>query len=247
MLKKAFFIFFIILFNHLNSQVFKELYYFIGSDEMHVYKQSYDTLYTSTTFSLESFDIKKYKNHYKIWDVVDKPSGFIVMKLESLDSIPLTTDPYPENRFKMFIYKKNNEKELLLIRDVNHLTKNEMTNYNTDTIQVKNNLGMNLYSLSYMKELLKMKRVKIKKDVDEINNELNHPKYLTITENFIRHSRIIDPYASILKATLINTACLGLGYSPIGASFSMSILDSDREEKEKEKIVKEFYKHIDDK
>jgi hypothetical protein len=38
-----------------------------------------------------------------------------------------------------------------------------------------------------------------------------------------------------------------LGYSPIGASFSMSILNSDREQKEKEKIIKELYKHIDNK
>lgn len=169
------------------------------------------------------------------------------MKVESLDSIPLTTAPYPEDRFKIFIYKKNNEKELLLIRNVNDLTKEKMTNYNTDTIQPNNNFGMNLYSLSYMKELLKLKRIKIKKDADKINNELNHPKYLTFIENFIKHNRIFDTYASILTATLINNACLHLGYSPIGASFSMSILDSDREPKEKEKIIKELYKHIDSK
>lgn len=230
-----------------SQRIFNEPYYFVGPDEMYVYKQSNDTLYTSTTFSLQSFNLKKYKSHYKILNIAEKPSSFIVMKVESIDSIPLTTVPYPEDRFKIFIYKKNNEKELLLIRNVNDLTKEKMTNYNTDTIQSKNNFGMNLYSLSYMKELLKLKRIKIKKDVDEINNELNHPKYLIITENFIKHNRILDPYASILTATLINTACLHLGYSPIGASFSMSILNSDREQKEKEKIIKEFYKHIDSK
>lgn len=46
--------------------LFNEPYYFVGSDEMHVYKQSNDTLYTSTTFSLQPFNLKKYKSHYKI-------------------------------------------------------------------------------------------------------------------------------------------------------------------------------------
>jgi len=115
--------------------------------------QSNDTLYASTTFSLEPFNTEKYKNHYKIWSVDEKRSDFIIIKLESLDSTPLTTDPYPEDRFKISVYKKKNEKELMLIRDIQHLTKEGMAKYNTDTIQSNNNLGMNLYSLSYMKEL----------------------------------------------------------------------------------------------
>ncbi len=35
------------LFSLINSQIFNEPYYFIGPDEMHVYKQSHDTLYVS--------------------------------------------------------------------------------------------------------------------------------------------------------------------------------------------------------
>ncbi|ALR31957.1 hypothetical protein ATE47_16170 [Chryseobacterium sp. IHB B 17019] len=244
MIKKISFIFLLSLYSLINSQVFKEPYYFIGPDEMHVYKQSHDTLYASTTFSLEPFNINKYKSHYKIWDVTEKPSDFIVIKLETLDSIPLTTKPYPEDRFKISIYKNKNGKELIMVRDINHLTKQAMINYNTDTIQLKNNIGMNLYSLSYMKELIKLKKVITKKDTDKIDNELNDPKYIAFIENYKLENKLPDPYASILTASLINTACLNLGYSPIGASFSMNIINSNKKLKEKEKIIDEFYKRI---
>ncbi|WP_449401481.1 hypothetical protein [Chryseobacterium wanjuense] len=157
------------------------------------------------------------------------------MKLESLDSIPLTTDPYPEDRFKIFIYKKKNEKELTMVRSINHLTKEKMANYNTDTIQSKGNLGMNLYNLSRMKELLKLKKINTKKDVNKINNELNDPKYLTFIEDYKKENKLFDPYASILTANLINAACLNLGYSPIGASFSMNIINSNKTTKEKKR------------
>jgi hypothetical protein len=243
-MKKIFFLFLLSLFHSINSQVFKEPYYFIGPDEMHVYKQSHDTLYTSTTFSLQSTNIKKYKSHYKIWDVIEKSTDYIVLKLENLDSIPLTTEPYPEDRFRISFYKKKNKNELLLLRDISHLTKEAMINYNIDSIQLENNFGMSLYSLSYMKELLRLKKVKTKNDAEEINNELKDSRYLTMVENYKIQNKLLDPYASILAATLINTACLKLGYSPIGASVLMNIINSDKKPKEKEKIIDEFYKRI---
>ncbi|KQT20668.1 hypothetical protein ASG22_16980 [Chryseobacterium sp. Leaf405] len=245
MKKKYLFIILLLSFlNLINSQTFSEAHYFVGSDEMHVYKQSHDTLYTSTTFSIEPFDTRKYKNHYKIWEVIDNPSDFIVIKLESLDSIPLTTDPYPKDRFKISVYKKKNKQEITLLMDVSHLTKEQMVNYNIDFAQLKNNFGMSLYSLSYMKELLKLKKVTTKKDANKINNELSNPKYLKFAENYIKQNKLSDSYASILTANLINTACLNLGYSPIGASFSISIINSNKKTKEKEELISEFYKRI---
>ena len=81
-------------------------------------------------------------------------------------------------------------------------------------------------------------------DADKINNELNNPKYLTIIENYKEHNKLPDPYAAILKATLINKACLNLGYTPIGASFAMGILNSDKKIKEKGNIIEGFYKNL---
>ena len=246
-MKKNSLLFIILLLNSfslIDSQTFREVHYFVGTDEMYVYKQSHDTLYTSTTFSLEPFNTKKYKSHYKIWDVIEneKSSDFIVMKLESLDSIPLTTDPYPKDRFKISVYKKKNKQEIILLMNVLNLTKDQMMNYNIDFTQLKNDFGMNLYSLSYMKELLKLKKVTTKKDVDKIDDELNKPKYLAFTENYIKENKLSDPYASILTASLINTTCLSMGYSPIGASFSMNIINSDnKNSRKKEKIINEFY------
>ena len=168
----------------------------------------------------------------------------VIMKVESLDSIPLTTEPYPDDRFRIFVYKKNGNKELTIINNISHLTKQKMTDYNTDTIQSKTSIGMKLYSLTYMKELLTLKKVVTKKDVDKINEELNDPKYLTFLEDYKKEIKLFDPYASILTANLINTACLNLGYNPIGASFSMNIINSNKKAKEKEKIINEFYRRL---
>ncbi|AYZ14595.1 hypothetical protein EGY05_22895 [Chryseobacterium arthrosphaerae] len=243
-MKEKFIFILLLFFNSINSQIFTESYYFIGSDEMHVCKQSHDTLYVSTTFSLSAFNTKKYRSHYKIWEVMDKSTDFIAIKLESLDSIPLTTNPFPEDRFKISIYKRVNEKEIKLINDISHLTKEKMTNYNMETIQFKNNFGMDMYSLSHMKELLKLKKVANKKDVHKIDNELNKSKYLKLIEDYKKQNQLSDPYASILTATLINTACLNLGYCPIGASFSMNIINSNKKTEDKQKIINEFYKRI---
>jgi hypothetical protein len=232
------------IYSNINSQIFKEPYYFVGPDEMHVYIKFNDTLYTSTTFSLKLDNNKKYRSHFKIWEQKENPSDIVIMKLESLDSIPLTTEPYPENRFRIFVYKKNSGKELTMINDISHLTKQQMAAFNTDTIQVKNSIGMKLYSFTYMKELSKLKKVTTKNDVDKINEELNDPKYLTIIEEYKKENKLPDPYASILTANLINTACLNIGYSPIGANFSMNIISSDKKAKEKEKIITEFYKRL---
>lgn len=233
-----------VFYQQCSAQIFKEPYYFIGPDEMYVYKSSNDTLYTSTTFSLQQLTTKKYRNHYKIWDVKENPSDMVIMKVESLDSIPLTTEPYPDDRFRIFVYKKNGNKELTIINNISHLTKQKMTGYNTDTIQSKTSIGMKLYSLTYMKEFLMLKKVVTKKDVDKINEELNDPKYLTFVEDYKKENKLFDPYASILTANLINTACLNLGYNPIGASFSINIINSNKKAKEKEKIINEFYRRL---
>lgn len=244
-MKKIFLLFCLVNLSFLvKSQLLKEPYYFIGTDEMHIYRQSNDTLYVSTAFSLESFNKKKYKSHYKIWSVKEIPQDILAVQLESLDTIPLTTDPYPEDRFKIFIYKKPSDKEIVLVRSINDLTKDKMINYNVDIIKVKSNFGMNLFSLSYMKQLLKFKKVTTKEDADKINNELNDPKYLTFAEEYMKQNKLRDPYATILLATLTNNACIKLGYSPIGARFSINILNSERKEGEKKKIIKEFYGHV---
>lgn len=103
---------------------------------------------------------------------------------------------------------------------------------------------MSIYSASRMKELLKLKKVVNKKDVNKIDNELNKSKYLKLAEDYKKQNQLLDPYASILTATLINTACLNLGYSPIGARFSMNIINSNKKPEEKQKIINEFYKRV---
>lgn len=239
-------LFFVIFFGLLKSQEFiDEPYYFIGVDEMHVYKQSNDTLYNFTTFSVKSDSKLNFKrNHYKIWKNENIGKGFFALKLEKLNTIPLTIKPYPEERFNIFIYKKT-PKEISFIKQITQLTKNEMQNYRLDTIHSNDEYGQTYYSLTYMNELLKLKRVKTKKDAEIINNELNNPEYLKIAEDYQKNNKMPEMYASGLMAMLINKASLKVGYSPIGASVVMNIISSRMyDEDKKRKIIAEYYEKI---
>lgn len=239
-------LFLLIFYGSLKSQKFiDEPYYFVGVDEMHVYKQSNDTLYNFTTFSVKNnpkLDFKR--NHYKIWGNQDLGKEFFALKVERLDTIPLTTNPYPDERFNIWIYKRT-PKKITFLKQISQLKKSEMQNYTLDTLHNNDKYGQTFYSLTYMNELLKLKRVKTKKDVDIINNELNNPEYLEFAEDYQKNNKMPDMYASGLMAMLINKATIKVGYSPIGASVLMNIINSKMyDEDKKRKIIAEYYEKI---
>lgn len=238
----------IILFNLSKSQDFiDQTYYFIGPDEMHIYRQSNDTLYNYTSYSIqEPKKIDRIRMHFKILEnkKLDSNDNVYTLKMERLDSIPLTTDSFPEDRFKILIYKKL-DNEIILLDEKNGLTKSQIGTYKTDTIKYKNNFGLVYYSQNKMNEFSKLKKIKTKNDVKIISNEMNNPKYLLLAEDYRKNIKIPDGYASGLIATIINKSCIETGYSPIGAGVLMNILNSDRfSEIEKKNMVKEYYEKI---
>ncbi|GEM_PF-988470 len=235
----------LLLYSLLKSQTFiSEPYFFIGPDEMSVYKQSNDTLINYSSYSIEPVSkMDRVRSRYRIWGNKKIDDGVYALKIERLDSIPLRPDPLPENRFKIIIYKKIN-KAIIFLNAKEQLTKTEMLNYNTDTVAYKNNFGFTYYSLSKMRDFRKLKKVKTIKDVETINNELSNPKYLLVIEDYKANLKLADPYASGLMATIVNQACIETGYSPVGASVLMRILSSPKSVEEKEKIVEEYYLKI---
>ncbi|WP_337084832.1 hypothetical protein [Elizabethkingia anophelis] len=231
-----------ILLSIIRGQSFiKEPYYIIGPDEMYKLVQSNDTLYVMPTFNMKNLSLKKgnYQNHYKIWGVQSyKDKGF-VLKLEKLDSIQLTDNPYPEERFNIWVYGKPSGKELPLEREYPQLTRKQMEEFPIQDSLFSNEYALTYFSENYMKELSKRKNVRTQKDADAIDQEMkrNEPEYKKIIENYKNSKMIQDMYNSGLIATLTNKACLDLGYNPIGANRILRILRSNRTPEEKRKEV----------
>lgn len=245
-LKLIFFL--IILFNFSKSQKFiDQTYYFIGPDEMNIYKQSNDTLYNYTSYSFqEPKKNDRIKMHFKILEnqKLKKDEEVFALKIERLDSIPLTTEPFPEDRFKILIYKKM-DNEIAMLNEKSGLTKTQIETYKVDTINYRNNFGLMYYSKNRMIEFSKLKKIKTSDDVKIINDEMNKPKYLLLAEDYQKNIKVPDGYASGLIATIINKSCLETGYSPIGAGVLINILSSDRFTKlEKTNMIKEYYEKI---
>ena len=239
-LYRLFFLFFVLSF--MKSQSFiKEPYYIIGPDEMYKLVQSNDTLYVMPTFNMRNLSLKKenYQDHYKIWGIQSyKDKGFI-LKLEQLDSIQLTDNPYPEERFNIWVYGKTNKKELHLMREYSKLTRKQMEGFPIQDSLFSNEYTLNYFSESYMKELSKRKNVRTQKDADAIDQEMkrNKSEYVKIIENYKNSKTMQDMYNSGLIATLTNKACLDLGYNPIGANRILRILRSKKTPEEKRKEI----------
>ena len=236
---------FVMISPSLISQTFiNQPHYFVGVDEMHIYKQSNDTLFHLTSFSVNPDSLKEYKRHYKIWAIDLLGENFYALKLERLDTIQMTTEPYPEDRYYIFIYKTNNE-GIDFLEQISGLTQSDLQNAQLIKSDYTNNFAFRYYSLHRMYELLKLKRVKTIDDVNRLGKELDDPSYITIVQEYEKARKMPDTYASGLMATIFNSACLKLGYSPVGASVIMIILTSENYDEEKRlKLVNEYYERI---
>ena len=243
MKKKHILFFLFMLFSFMKSQSFiKEPYYIIGPDEMYKLVQSNDTLYVLPTVNIKNIPLKKenYQKHYKIWGVQSYKDKGLILKLEQLDSLSSSTNPYPEERFNIWVYGDVNEKELPLEREYFRLTRKQMEEFSIQDSLFSNEYALTYFSESYMKELSKRKNVRTQKDADAIDQEIkrNESEYIKIIENYKNSKMIRDMYNSGLIATLTNKACLDLGYNPIGANRILKILRSNRTSEEKQKEIR---------
>jgi len=240
-MKNSLFFIFLFLFGFLKSQSFiDEPYYTIGNDEMSILIPSNDTIYEHSLLSIRLPQKKEGLNkHFKILknEKIDSTDNVYALKTERLDTIPLTTEPYPEDRFSIFIYKKRPD-EIVFLNEKNNLTKAEIMNYKTDTIAYKNNFGFTSYSQTKVEGFSKMKRVETQADSDLIVGMLEKPEYLAMIMDYKKNLKLGDMYASGLMATLLVKACLENGFSPLGAGRVINILHSPRysEEEKKKKI-----------
>lgn len=196
------------------QKILKQDYNFLVVDgEISKLHQSHDTLYELHCYVNQPCQTIP-EHHYKIISY-SKKDVFTILKLEQLDTIPLTTNPYPKTRYSTLALREINHKHLGYLPLVLGLTKNEVDTIKTNAL-LEDKFFFTWFSDSYLKELSTLKQVTTKEDVDKLVETLKGDKFKTLIKRYEK-TKIFDMYGSGISAELLNRACIEKGYNPIGA------------------------------
>ncbi|MBD1392241.1 hypothetical protein [Mucilaginibacter glaciei] len=201
--------------NNYAQRIFHDDYFMVSVDDTKMYRQSNDTLYLFKC----SPDFKPFFNirpssHFKILSH-QLISGYSILKLERLDTIQLTTDPYPLTRYQVLAFNTitaDTTGQLTLFKG---LTKKQLDEVNIPNLTGK--FFSTLISRTYKKKLEVLKSVVTKQDAATIIATLKSNKYNNLVNNY-KSTNINDMYNSIINAELLYHACIDNGYNPINAS-----------------------------
>ncbi len=203
------------------QQILKDDYYMVSVDDTKLFRQSNDTIYLyKCSPDFIQLPHLKASDHYKILNI-NTTSNFSILKLEKLDSIQLTTDPYPLKRYCVLILKDINYKtsgQLMLYRGLSREDLNKVK-----IPDLSNKFFSTLISESYKKELIKLKPILVKQDVDVIIQDLKSEKYKSLIERY-KATELNDMYNFFINSEMLYLACKDNGYNPINASHKIGAL-----------------------
>ena len=107
------------------QEILKSKHYFINGEKVFSIQKSNDTLYTFNCNS--NFDCsKKARDHYKILKSKQEGNRYL-LEVEKLDSLQLTTNPFPDDRFRLIGFEKTSENEIKMINEARSFTKDSIT------------------------------------------------------------------------------------------------------------------------
>lgn len=204
------------------QKLFFEDYSFLLTDgEVTKLHQSNDTLYSLKCY----FNIPcqpKPELHSKILSS-EKKQDYIILKQEALDTIPLTTNPYPATRYSLVAIKLIDNKKLGFTSLASGLTKQQIDTIHTDFKSLNEKFFFTFFSDTYLIELSSLKKITTKQEVQEILDAFKSDQYKTIAE---KYSKTItgDIYGSGFSAEILNRVCVEKGFNPIGAGLLINKL-----------------------
>lgn len=141
---------------------------------------------------------------------------FIALKLERLDSIPLSADPYPKARFVIWGLNNLNLDKLGLLQMNEGLTRKQIDTTNVTADELRKSFFFTYLSDRYLKRLSTLEDVKTKEDAIAIVDETESDASRSLFEEYLK-ADVIDMYASGIRSEILNRACITKGYNPYGA------------------------------
>jgi hypothetical protein len=197
-------------------------YNFLVTDgEVKKLHQSNDTLYELQCYIDRPCQLRP-SQHYKILSSSNL-GDLIILKLECLDTIALTTIPYPETRYSTLAIKGIDNKQLGYLPLVMGLTKKQLDTAQTNVQQLKNKFFFTFYSDAYLNELSALKKITAKNEATKVVEEMKNEKFRPLVESYA-NSETRDMYAAGLAAELLNRACIDKGFNPVGAGKAINSL-----------------------
>jgi hypothetical protein len=192
----------------------KDYSFLVTDGEVIKLHQSNDTLYELKCYINKPCEPRP-KDHYKI--ISSKSlEGFIILKLESLDTIYLTTDPYPDTRYQLLAIKVYDSSKLGYLTLSNGLTRKQLDTTTTNISLLKDKFFFTYFSDGYLKELSTLKKITTKDEVKEIMETAQKEDFKILAEKY-KKTNINDMYAAGFTAEILNLACIAMGFNPIGA------------------------------
>lgn len=197
-------------------------YSFLGTDgEVTKLHQSNDTLYELKCYIDQPCQPRP-KAHYKILSY-NRNEEFVILKLERLDTLALTPNPYPVTRYSLLALEHIDNKQLGYLPLSLGLTRQRLDTVQTDFKSLKEKFFFTFFGDTYLKELSSLKKVITKDDVQEIIEITKGDDYKMLVEKYSK-TETRDMYASGLSAEILNRACIEKGFSPIGAGRAINTL-----------------------
>nr|WP_288807891.1 hypothetical protein [uncultured Sphingobacterium sp.] len=172
----------------------------------------------------------------KDWEV-DKTNRIIqervqgdswLVMTESLDSIPMTTAPFPTNRFSITVFR-GITKNQIEIADVT----SRIERHVADSLMDKGVVTDNWFFYTYFsddrwRELASLPQIKTKDDGQKVMSILKSEKVKTWVKAY-ENNPIKEMYGSGVIAEIINRICIQLQYSPVFASKALQAFEQEKQ------------------
>jgi hypothetical protein len=210
--------------NHaMGQRILVQDYNFIGRGQLAAkLHQSHDTLYYLQCFpglTGKQGCITKPQAHYKIISS-SKIAEFQIVKLEQLDTLSLTSNPYPETRFSLLILAAINDKGIGWLPRRQGSTKSQIDTARINLKTLRNNFYFTYFSDAYLGKLMLLKKIATKQDADNImlalKDAVGRKEIKELVEKYEK-TQPIDYYGSGMTSELITRFCIEKGYSPVNA------------------------------
>jgi len=192
-----------------NAQVLVDKLYFVNGLELFGLKQSNDTLYEfkcNASFQCQ----ERIRKHYKIIESKDTLNWRLV-KIERLDSIPLTTKPIREDRFKLWGFQRIDEGVFRVVTQRTRFTLDSIQLTPINSLLSKEKFGFTYYTEDFLTSLNTDYEID-SLTVDEIVSGFKNYEDLI---QLYKNTDVVDFYGSGIAAELTAKELIKRGWSPL--------------------------------
>jgi hypothetical protein len=201
----------LLLFNSIFSQsLLEENYYFVNGTEIFGVKRSNDTIYQFKC--RPDFVCSTYRKTFKILKS-KKVGEREILAIERLDSIKMSANPFPKDRYKIIGFERLEKGKLKIINETKKYTLDSLSKIKFDINLLNEKFGFTYYTKSFLTDLktdYEITNKQAKEILEKLKENIKSVKYYESTKTG-------DIYASGITAELIAIEMIKLDLSPLQA------------------------------